>query len=324
MKQSRGGSRGRAVAASVLAIVALSSCVADAQTLGAEPFLDPYGPPAPTHRHEARWDGAWSHSNAWDYSLAAAGAGSILFAEIVLQPRRPPVRWNGPILFDADVRRALRSPGAEARGAAEAVAWGLWGLQLAYPVFVDVPLAWTRYGHRFAEDLFWQDAVTLTLAGAADLGLRDVAARTRPGAYDCLRQGGSDCLGPVESDRSFPGGHTTNGTAAAVLTCTQHLYTQLYGAPGDGLVCAETLASNLTLAVLRVTSDNHWATDQIAGMALGALIGWGVPYAMHFHGHSTAGDGAESDGPEKAPGALVLPMPMALPGGAGLGVTGIF
>ena len=142
--------------------------------------------------HWPRWDAAWSHSNAWDYSLAAAGTATVLFEELVLQPIRPPLRWNGPILFDADVRRALRNPNAGTRNSIEDVAWALWGLQLGYPVFVDVPLAWSRYGHQLAQDLFWQDAVTLTIAGAVDLGIRDIAGRSRPGAYECLSQGGSN------------------------------------------------------------------------------------------------------------------------------------
>jgi membrane-associated phospholipid phosphatase len=315
---------GRRLAAALLTTtVALAPSAAARAEGSAEPaaVIPSAAPPA---RHEPRWDPAWSHSNAWDYSLAGVGAGFIIAYEAFLQPVRPPVRWNSPILFDDAVRKAWMSSNQNTRNTAEDVAWGLWGLQLAYPVLVDVPFAWTRYSHRLAEDLFWQDAVTLTLAGAVDLGLRDLAGRTRPGAYDCLTQGGSNCLTDVESDRSFPGGHTTNSTAASVLTCTQHLYTQLYGGPWDAVVCVTTVASDLTIGVLRVVSDNHWATDQIAGMALGTLIGWGVPYVMHFHGHATAGDGTESSDDGGSRRALVLPMPLFLDHGAGVGVTAIY
>lgn len=304
------------------AVAFMASPAALADETVEPPALDPSAPVA--LRHEPRWDAAWSHSNAWDYSLAGIGAGFVATYEIVLQPMRPPVRWNSPILFDDAVRKALMSSNPNTQNAAEGVAWGLWGLQLAYPVFVDVPVAWTRYSRRLAEDLFWQDAATLTLAGAVDSGLRDLAGRTRPGAYDCLTRGGSNCLTDVESDRSFPGGHMTNSTAATVLTCTQHLYTQLYGGPWDAVVCATTVASDLTIGVLRVVSDNHWATDQLAGMALGTLIGWGVPYAMHFHGHATGGDETASSGDRNAMRALILPMPLVLDHGAGIGVTAIY
>ncbi len=299
------------VALAVLTLVLAASPSARADV----PDIPPADVPEPPAHHQPRWDSAWSHNNAWDYSLAGIGAASIITYEVVLQPVRPPLRWNGPVLFDTAARNALRTSNPDTQRTAEGVAWALWGVQLAYPVFVDVPYAWSRYGRQLAADLFWQDAVTLTIAGAVDLGVRDLAGRSRPGAYDCLQHGGSGCLNDVESTRSFPGGHTTNSTAATVLTCTQHLYTELYGRPWDQLVCATTVASDLTLATLRVISDNHWASDQLAGIAFGALIGWGVPYVMHYHGH-TPYRGLD--------GALIVPMPMTYDHGGGFGVTGLF
>jgi membrane-associated phospholipid phosphatase len=281
-------------------------------------------PPYPAG-HEAHWDPGWSHSNAWDYSLAGASAAALIVEGLVLQPMRPPLRWSNPILFDSDVRGALRLSNASARTTVENVAWALWGLQIAYPVLVDIPLAWARYDYALARDLFWQDAATLTLAGAVDLAVRDLVGRARPGVYDCLARGGSDCLSNPETTRSFPGGHTVNSTAASVLTCTQHLYTRLHGGPWDAVACATTLASDLTLATMRIMSDNHWATDQIAGIAIGSLIGWGVPYVMHFHGHASGfRDDRIPASPSNAPAAMVLPIPLALDHGAGLGLTGLF
>jgi membrane-associated phospholipid phosphatase len=253
------------------------------------------------------------------------GASALIVELLTLQPMRPPLRWNSPILFDSDVRSALRLSSASARHTVEDVAWVLWGLQVAYPVLVDIPLAWARHDYALARDLFWQDAVTLTLAGAVDLAVRDVAGRARPGVYDCLAQGGNNCLSGVDSTRSFPGGHTVNSTAASVLTCTQHLYMRLYGGPWDGVACATTLASNVTLAVFRIMSDNHWATDQIAGLAIGGLIGWGVPYVMHFRGHARGpSENRTPAAPSNATGLMLMPMPIALNHGAGLGVTGLF
>jgi membrane-associated phospholipid phosphatase len=225
-------------------------------------------------------------------------------------------------LFDVAVRDVLRAPSATTRNALEGVAWSLWGLQLAYPVLVDVSFAWNRYGYDLARDLFWQDAVTLTLAGAVDLALRDLAGRARPPVYDCLVAGGNSCLAGQDSTRSFPGGHMVNSTAASVLTCTQHLYVQLYGGAWDTLVCATTLASDAAIGVLRIVSDNHWASDQIAGAALGAAMGWGVPYVMHFRGRARASATGASRG--GAHDVLVLPVPLALDHGAGVAVSGLF
>ncbi len=243
------------------------------------------------------------------------------FEVIGLQNTQAPLRWTDPILFDEPVRDALRASDPSARQAADAVSWGLWGAQLALPVFVDLPYAWARYGLPLARDLFWQDAATLLFAGALDLALRDLVGRARPPVYDCISQGGANCIYGPEAVRSFPGGHILNSTAASVLTCTQHLHVRLYGGPWDALTCALTLASNATIAVLRVVADGHWVTDEIAGVALGALIGWGVPYVMHFHGHLSAEPHQDEARP---PEALVLPAPLAVDRGGGLGVVGLF
>jgi membrane-associated phospholipid phosphatase len=272
-------------------------------------------------------DVLWSHSNAWDYSLAGVGAAVLVVELGVLQPIRPPLRWTGPILFDTDVRNALRASDEHTRHNIEFVGWALWGAQLAWPVLVDVPYAWSRYSYAMARDLFWQDAMTLTLAGAVDGALRDLVGRARPGVYDCLSQGGANCLDAnPDTTRSFPGGHIVNSTAASVLTCTQHYYMRLYGGPWDGVACATTLASDLTLAVLRIVSDNHWVSDQIAGVAIGGLIGWGAPYVMHFRrGARVRMEGDRPANEAQSPsGALVVPMPIMVDHGAGLGLAGIY
>jgi hypothetical protein len=172
-----------------------------------------------------RWDPAWPHANAWDYTLTGVFGTALVLEAALLQPNRPTVRWIDPILFDVDVRRGLRlEDGSREHDAIDKVSWGLWLGQLAYPLFVDVPYAWARHGPKLAWDLFWQDTVVYTLAGAVDIGLRDLTGRARPYTYECVQNGGGDgCFAKTESPRSFPGGHTTLGTASAVLSCTQHM-----------------------------------------------------------------------------------------------------
>ena len=249
-----------------------------------------------------------TRSDAWDYTLTAF-ATTVVAVDLAMPRSVSAPNWTQPILFDADVRSALRVDDIGARHALENAAWGLWFAQMGYPLFVDVPYAWAHYGAAVARDLFWQDAATLTIAGAIDALLRDMTGRLRPDVHDCWATGRSDCLTSAEATRSFPGGHLINSAAAAGLTCTQHLYMRLYGSPWDGITCATTIGASFTVAMFRIMSDNHWATDQIVGAALGGFIGWFVPWFMHFR---------------HAPKTMVVPMPLAFDRGGGAGVAAVF
>jgi len=269
--------------------------------------------------HKLHWDPAWSHANGTDWGIAAVSLSVVTFELGVLQPIRPPAHWTQTNAFDEGIRDALRVKDSGTSSALATAAWALWGTQMAYPVVVDVPYAWRRYGWAAARDLFWQDAVTMLVAGAIDGFLRDAVGRVRPNVSDCYAKNGESCLDAnSDTTRSFPGGHLVNSTAAAALLCTQHLYTRLYGGPWDAVACATTITASATITVFRVMSDDHWATDQIVGAALGSLLGWAIPYVMHFHGHALA----RTD--EPPPSALVVPMPMTFPGGGGLGLGGVF
>ena len=266
----------------------------------------------PASPKEWRWDPAWSDAGVWDYTLSAVGFSALGLEVEFFQPYRPPLHWTPPILFDDPVRSALRGSTQAVRANAEALSWALFGLELGYPVLVDLPYAWARHGKQVAWNLLWQDAMVLTLTGAADLALRDAIGRARPRTTDCLAQGRDDCLDDPESTRSFPGGHFAETTAAATLTCVQHLSLGLYGAPWDAVTCAATLSADAAVGVLRLVSDNHWATDVIAGGALGAAIGVGLPILVHrvrWTGGATAR-------------LMPIIFPIIVPNGAELAVAG--
>jgi len=280
-----------------------------ARTAHADPN-DVQTPEDHTYR-TVHWDEAWPHANVWSYSLAGVAATAFAVEGLALQWKQAPLRWTDPILFDEDVRHALRADNETTRDTVDAVSWGLIVAQIAYPLVVDVPYAWSRYGRRVANGLFWESALTLFLAGAVDFALRDLVGRARPEVYDCISRGGTNCVDNPEAVRSFPGGHTLTSTAASVLTCTQHLYVRIYGGAWDAATCAVTLASNVTVMAMRMVADSHWATDQIAGAAIGALIGWGVPYVMRYRFHTK-------------PRVAILPTFVPVEHGAGLGAVGLF
>jgi membrane-associated phospholipid phosphatase len=228
-------------------------------------------------------------------------------------------RWIGPILFDTTVRHFFRGIPQGVRNETETASWVLWFALVGYPLAVDVPHAWVRYGRDVAWDLFWQDATALSLSGAVDFALRDSVARLRPGNTHCLDHGGTDCLNSPEATRSFPSGHISETTTATALICAQHLMLHLYGGPWDGVTCGSAIAADTTVMILRLAGDYHWATDVLAGAALGIAFGWGVPLAMHLHGHVSTG------GPyREAPAMLLAPVPIPLNHGSGLGLAGLF
>jgi membrane-associated phospholipid phosphatase len=264
------------------------------------------------------WDPAWTHAGPADYALTGIGLAGVGLEVAFLQSKQPPLRWTGPILFDDAVRDVLRGSTPEVRATATTASWIALGVVTAYPLLVDVPYAGLRYKPAVAWDLFWQDTTALSLATAADMGLRDLVGRARPPVSDCLAAGGStsQCLGDnTEATRAFPGGHMVVATTGAVLVCTQHLSLELYGAPWDAVACGAAIAADAAVGTLRIVTDNHWASDVVAGSALGFAFGWGVPFAMHLHGHAGSPD---------TPQAVVVPFPIALDHGAGLGFQGIF
>jgi membrane-associated phospholipid phosphatase len=267
---------------------------------------------------QLRWDPAWTHAGPDDFVLTAFAVEDLVIYEAFAQSKQPQLRWSGPILFDQAVRDVLRGSTPGVRSAAATTSWTLLAVEVAYPAVIDVPYALRRYGPGVAWDLFWQDATALSIASAVDMDLRDFVGRARPQAAACLAGGGSasQCLGTdSEATRSFPGGHVAIVTTAALLTCTQHLSLRLYGAPWDAIACVAAITTDAAVGTLRIVADDHYATDILAGYALGAAIGWGIPFVMHLHGHAAA---------PTDPGTHVAPVAIPVNRGAGMGVTGWF
>jgi hypothetical protein len=86
----------------------------------------------------------------------------------LLQFRQPPLHWSGPILFDEAARNYFRGSTPQIRAGATTASWTLLGTEMAYPLAVDIPYAWSRYGKRVASDLLWQDATAMSISAAAD------------------------------------------------------------------------------------------------------------------------------------------------------------
>lgn len=125
-------------------------------------------------------------------------------------------------------------------------------------------------------------------------GLKNIikmsVARTRPYMYYDNTNGAD-----VESNDwhySFPSGHTTNAFLGAGFTT--YVFSKYYP---DSVWKIPVIAATYTIAtatgVLRIMSGNHFATDVLAGAALGTICGYGVPMLHAFiaeHRHEIAED----------------------------------
>jgi membrane-associated phospholipid phosphatase len=272
----------------------------------------------PPTKPPLRWDPAWTHVGPFDYALGAGGLVALGVETLLLQSRFEPPRWEGPILFDKPVEVLFRGQTQEVRDGAADASWVLWSVELGYPLLVDVPYTWVRFGRAVAWDLLWQDAVALSLSSVVDFTLRDVVARVRPINQTCLDRDGTNCLDSPEATRAFPSGHVSETSTATALICSQHLMMRLYGSPWDAVTCASAIGAAAAVDVLRLVTDNHYLSDELAGVGIGLAFGWGLPVLMHLHGHATRA------GKDEEPSALAVPFPLLVDHGAGVGVTAIF
>lgn len=97
--------------------------------------------------------------------------------------------------------------------------------------------------------------------------LKPVLGRTRPFGDDGAREFNLFKLSGQEIYRSFPSGHTSS--SFAVLTVITKQYPQWW-------VKLPAYFVGLSIAVQRMESRNHWASDVLVGGTIGYLIGSGM------------------------------------------------
>jgi membrane-associated phospholipid phosphatase len=165
-----------------------------------------------------------------------------------------------------------------------------YGLML-YPIVIDTLLV---AGTREAETA-WQMTVinlqSLAVAGATSIALLRTTGRERPFVRECAADPDYDvdCGNPDQHNVSFTSGHTLMSFAGAGLTCAHHLHLPLYGGGlPDTLACAAAIGLAHAEGFLRVSVDVHYATDAIAGGAIGFGIGYLIPRLLHYRGSGSA------------------------------------
>jgi membrane-associated phospholipid phosphatase len=140
-------------------------------------------------------------------------------------------------------------------------------------------------------------AETLGLAYTLDESLKSLVTRYSPYAFGAPASAFS-ASGDINS--SFPSLHTTLAFASALFAVT--VFDELEpGSRWKPLVWASSLGLAATISVLRVASGDHFASDVVAGAALGAGLGYLVPLL-----HKKAGGGGLALSP--GPGGILLSL----------------
>jgi len=231
---------------------------------------------------ELRWEPCQTPVRPWELVLGGlftAGAVTMRFA---FDP--PPARWQGGVLFDRPVRDALRVSTHDHRETAGAWSDYFWYATMAAPVLIDAGIValGVHRAPQLAWELLWVDLMVITASALLATSTENIG-RERPMAQGCPDGADPDeVCGSGEENRSFLSGHTVAAFAGAGLVCSTHERLALWGGgAADVAPCAGMLAMATAAGVLRISSDNHWATDVLLSGGIGFAVGWFLP-RLHF------------------------------------------
>lgn len=267
-----------------------------------------------------RWDPAWGKFSLgeWITSLTF-GAAAATFALIGPIGERP---WQGgvggPNGIDEDVRDALRANTLHARFRARDISDALLSSVVAYP-FIDALLVagWLRRSPEAALQMALIDMEVYAVTLGVLTAFKSFGNRERPYGRICGTERPEDARDCDSRDRyySFFSGHTAASFAAASVNCSHHIYLGLYDSGwGDALSCVAGFAVAGATGVMRVVGDQHYFSDVALGAAVGTLVGFGLPWLLHYR-HPRQG---AQDIPPRAASLQIVPM------GLGAGLVGQF
>jgi membrane-associated phospholipid phosphatase len=211
----------------------------------------------------------------WDIAFTASGLA--MFATDILvtrdvEPLTPEqVQALDPQQVGAFDRFVTRRYSTVARKASDILLWGMMVAPLTLMATEpgnDEPLL---VGAMYGEAMLFQSGLVFML--------KSLVARTRPFVYNDNPAIPPEAKLRVYARRSFPSAHAATSFTSAIFMGT--VYQTLN--PGSSAI-PWVWAGGLTAAGLtgtfRMLGGQHFATDVLAGAAIGALTGWLVP-ALH-------------------------------------------
>jgi len=236
-------------------------------------------------QRQLTWQRDWPRFSPAEFALTGSlllGTGVLLVTDTGDEPN-----WRGPVLFDESVRDVLRGGTPATREAAQTASDAFYYAGLAYPYLVDVvAVAWlTRESPDVAGQMALIDTEAFAVTGFLSFLSNATLKRERPSRRECSA-GKPDPIFPACDDsgpsEAFYSGHTGIAFTGAGLICMHHAHLALYGSgPGGTITCAASLAGATLGGALRVVADQHYASDVIAGGAIGLAFGLVVPW-LHY------------------------------------------
>ena len=211
--------------------------------------------------------------------------------------------------FDEAARTTLRLNTASGRDTARDFSDLLLTVSITYPFFVDALAAGylERHSPDVAAQLVQMDLEALAVNAFVSSMVSNLTGRERPYgrlcAVDPAKQS-FDCSS-TGRDRSFFGGHSSTAFTSAGLVCSHHMHFALFGggAP-ETLACVTALLAAGTTASLRVLADQHYLSDVLVGSSIGAAMGLGLPWLLHYRNSGSILPGSSS----ARPGAVTWPL----------------
>ena len=210
----------------------------------------------------------------WAPALLLGAAFAVV--EFAIDPPKDP-RWTTGNAFDDAVRDGLRAGSRSSRDGASTASDVLAGSMAAFLVGDWV---WLREDYGGWESV--RTELPWLLGNELATGtLKLAAGRQRPYVDPCQADPDyiADCSTGREANTSFYSGHTSIASTTAGLICARHLHRPNRSAV-DWWTCAGAVAGAFTTGILRISADQHYATDVLTGWASGALFGYLLP--VHF------------------------------------------
>ena len=202
-------------------------------------------------------------------------------------------RWTSVNSFDREIRDGLRADSRSAREDAGTASDVLLALTAGLLPLASIGKTLSEHECYEAYDMATDAAEAFTLTLMLTTGTKMIAGRDRPYGQECdgSPPGDASCR---DSDRkqSFFSGHASIAATGAGLSCSYAIKRKTWG---DGRVarftpCALGIGAALTTGVLRIVADDHWGSDVIVGLLVGATVGyfdtWGPFDLLRFETQS--------------------------------------